>query len=385
MSSGNRPKGRLDGEGSVYQRADGRWVASVSLGRSEDGHRHRRVAYGWTRDEALAAKRELLAEKEGRGAGARRRTGTLDDYLRGWLDGTLAHRVAVGEMASSTRETYERKLRCDVFGTALGRKRLRDLEPDDVRAWLAWLTQRPTSRGRVRTPGGVALVFRVLRSALNDAVEDGLLVQSPARHVHAPGAVFRGEPLTFAEVEAILASPSTLRPLFATLLFLGLRHGEALALRWDDVDLDAGVVRVPGTKTRASRASVPIPGPAIVVLREHRAAQRERRMAAAYWGDAGLVFASTAGTLLSQSNVSREFNRVCEVAGVPHRRIHDLRHTTASLLYAAGVPVETISVILRHKSATVTREIYTHVFEDVKREAADALGGLFDARQTTPR
>ena len=400
-------KGRLDGEGSVYQRkSDGRWVASVSLGRGVDGKRRRRVVYGATRAEALRKRDEVKASVA---AGVRvqtRRPGTLDAYLETWISVTLRHRVMVGDLRESTRATYADKLRRYVVGTRLGGLPLEEIRPADVREWLAWLSARRTARkdpatgsAGIMSPGGVRLVYRVLRAALNDAVDDEILVRSPAATVKPPKARKpKADPLPLADAVAVLeaARGDRLEALWIVFLYLGLRHGEALALRWDDVDLEGGRVRVHRSagwirdpeelrrvlvegdtvKTDASDGFVPLPAVVATALEEHRSRQRRERLAAPVWVRRELVFSSEAGTLLDNSNVRRAWVALCRRAGVTPRRIHDLRHTTGSLLLLAGVPVEVISVILRHESPAITAEIYAHVFDELPRGALDKLAAL---------
>lgn len=389
-------KRRADGEGSIYRRADGRWCAAVSLGRGPGGKYLRRVVYAKSKSEALELRRQLLNDLAEHGA-IKARPDTLDAYLSGWIEQTLLQRQTSGDIAESTRQQYADKMTLYVIGTKLGRTKLRDVTAADLREWLAWLSTRKTKRGKTMTPGGVRMIYRVLRAALQDAVDDELIARSPAATVRPPRAAAPiADPLTLDEARRVLDEPDQLSALWATFLLVGLRHGEALALQWSDVDLDERTLYVHRTvsrvrrvgsagshmsertrmKTSASEATIPLPELAVEILREHRAAQARARLAAPIWVRPDLVFTTELGTLLEQSNVSRAWRRLCVRTGIRHRRVHDLRHTTASLLYARGVPVETISVILRHGSVHVTREIYTHVFAELQRAAVDELGGM---------
>lgn len=381
----------------------------MSLGRGVDGRRLRKVVYGATAAEALAKRDEIRAQQADGGRVSTRRRGSLDDYLETWISVTLRVRVAGGDLRESTRATYAGKLRRYVIGTKLGGMQLEEIRPPDVREWLAWLSTRQTARRdpatgkyRLMSPGGVRLVYRVLRAALADAVDDEILRRSPTAGVKPPKARKpKADPLELADALAILeaARGDRLEALWGAFLYLGLRHGEAIALRWEDLDLAGGKVdvrrsagwitdpeertrvRVEGdTKTEASEAEVPLPAVVVEALKAHQARQRIERLASPVWVRPELVFASEAGTLLDNSNVRRKWVALCGRAGVRAVRIHDLRHTTASLLYLAGVPVETISKILRHESPTVTREIYAHVFASLRHDAVDALSVLLAGR-----
>lgn len=372
---------RLSGEGSVYRRrSDGRYVAAVSLGRWPDGRRRRKVIYGETAREVLEARAEVLAQYAATGT-TRRQPGTVAAYLVTWMDVTLPSRVAAGDLAQSTRDQYADKMSRYVVPTTLGKQKLKLVEPADVREWLGWLSTRRTSRGRTMTPGGVRLVYRVLRAALQDAVDDGLLVRSPATTVKPPKAQpYRGDPLTVDEARRVLSVDNRWHALWVVFTYLGLRHGEALELRWPDVDFDSKTILIRGTKTRESWATLPLPSPVAHSLTQHRATQRRQIMRASVWADPGLVFTTRVGTRLNPSNVRKEWRSVCAQAAVPPHRIHDLRHTTATLLLEAGVPVEAVARILRHRSATVTRDVYVHILEGAQAAATDALANLLEGR-----
>jgi Phage integrase family len=179
--------------------------------------------------------------------------------------------------------------------------------------------------------------------------------------------------------------------LWAVALAMGLRRGEALGLGWSDVDLDRGRLtirqalhRVDGrlvleqVKTEASVAVLPIPGPLVTILRDHRKRQFEERFAAgSQWRETGLVFTTAQGGYIEPRNVNRMFHRLCEIANVPQLRVHDLRHSCATLLFTMGVQPATVQRILRHSSITVTTGTYVEVIETVQRDALDSMGPLF--------
>jgi integrase len=172
---------------------------------------------------------------------------------------------------------------------------------------------------------------------------------------------------------------------------MGLRRGEALGLSWADVDLEHGRLtirqalhRVDGqlkldqVKTEASVAVLPIPAPLVTILRGHRKRQFEERFAAgSRWRETGLVFTTALGGPIEPRNVNRMFHRVCEIANVPQLRVHDLRHSCATLLFTMGVQPATVQRILRHSSITVTTGTYVEVIDAVQRDALDSMGSLF--------
>jgi integrase len=171
---------------------------------------------------------------------------------------------------------------------------------------------------------------------------------------------------------------------------LGLRQGEALGLRWPDVDLDAGTLTVRvalqrlGKETRLvepksarSRRTVVMPPSVVAALRAHRLRQwEEKLLAGGRWQENGLVFASTIGTPLDARNVVRQFKASLERAGLPDMRWHDLRHTCASLLLAMGTSARTVMDLLGHSQIGLTMNTYSHVVPELKREAADRMERL---------
>jgi integrase len=184
-----------------------------------------------------------------------------------------------------------------------------------------------------------------------------------------------------------------LEALFTVALALGLRQGEALALRWEDVDLSRGAVSVAATlqrvngalvrtepKTRRSRRTLPLTSVAAEALRTHRVRQIEERLLAGdRWDDRGLVFTTSVGTPLDGVSVTHRFQKILERAGLPRYRFHDLRHGTASLLAARGVPARVAMELLGHSDIRTTLHIYTHVGPELARDAVERLDAALRA------
>jgi integrase len=207
------------------------------------------------------------------------------------------------------------------------------------------------------------------------------------------------QPLTPAEAAQLFAAAAEdrLSPLWLLVTALGLRRGEALALRWEDVDLDRGHLQVRATlqrvdgalvradmpKTKSSRRALPLPEVVVEALRAHRAAQVQERLASRAWADEALVFTTSIGTPLEPRNVLRSFHALCDRAEVRRVRIHDLRHAAASFLLLQGVDMRVVMGTLGHSRLATTSDLYTHLLEPVQRAAADRMDDLL--RQVTPR
>jgi integrase len=159
-------------------------------------------------------------------------------------------------------------------------------------------------------------------------------------------------------------------------LAVGLRQGEALDLRWNDVDLEAGTVTIREAKTEAGRRTIALPSFVIASLRRHRAKQLEERIGAAAWAGPDLVFASTVGTKLDRRNVLRWWHELTEQAGVGRRRFHASRHSAATLMLNRGVPLEVVSATLGHAGYAITADVYARVRPQLQRQAADAMQDL---------
>lgn len=182
-------------------------------------------------------------------------------------------------------------------------------------------------------------------------------------------------------------------------LAVGLRLGEALGLGWDDVDLTAKTLRIRRAlqrvekklvfvepKSERSRRTVSLPDFAITALKRQRTAQKEERLkAGSKWNDSGLVFTSSIGTPLDERNVRREFDEILKAAKLPAMRIHDLRHTCASLLLAQGVHPRVVMETLGHSQISLTRDTYSHVLPALGAEAATKMDLLVGVKRGVKR
>lgn len=394
---------RANGEGTVYRRAsDGLYVAAVAL---PDGKR--KVMYGKTEREVLAKRRAVLRDVEDGMPVTTRRPVTLGDWVtREWFGATLPARVAAGTLSPETLDSYRDNWRLHIE-PALGHVHLDRLTPSTVRAWQTQLLSKVSSRGTPLSARSVAYCHAILRKALNDALRDEVpgVRRNVVTLVEAPRVARggKGRPLELGQVAAVIEviDQDPLRVLWLTYLGLGLRRGEALALRWSAVDLDAGTARIAASlkrrrtdeltpsgrrrgrlieddpKTDASKATVAVPAPVVGLWREHAAAQRRARLAARIWVDPDLMFTTSVGTAIEPRNVNRAWTTVCADAGIEPVRVHDLRHTMAALMLRQGADVKVVQRALRHTRHATTADIYMTVLEDVQRVGADRMADVF--------
>ncbi|MFI8204456.1 tyrosine-type recombinase/integrase [Streptomyces sp. NPDC085937] len=402
-------KRRANGEGTITKRTDGRYHAAAYVYRP-DGTRTRKFVYGKTREE-VADKLTELQEKTRQGIPAASSTMAFGDYLTYWLA-----TIAPERLKPATLNSYEGLTRLYIR-PALGKKRLNRLSPADVRRFLTEFKgsclcclrgadhERPEEkRGccavgkcckRLPSTRTVQYVHAVLRSALQQAMREELIARNVARIVETPTVTPKEvRPLDSAEARILLktARAHRLYALWLLLVSTGLRRGEALALTWSDIDLMNRQLRVRrnvqrirrellfGTpKTTRSVRTVSVPRHLVRALTQHREQQeRERKVAGKKWQPApgqpdGLIFTTQTGRVIDPRSLNRMLTILCRDANVRRVRVHDLRHTCASLLLSRGVDARTIMETLGHSTITMTLDTYAHVMDTTLRAAADRM------------
>ncbi|MBT9260205.1 MAG: site-specific integrase [Clostridiales bacterium] len=244
----------------------------------------------------------------------------------------------------------------------------------------------------------VRIIHAILHKALAQGVKWGLSARNPAEAVDRPRIQRREMPtLSAAEVHAFLAAAKEdrLYALYVLAITTGMRQGELLGLRWGDVDLKAGRLYVrrqlvwlrnveptlSEPKTAKGRRTVELPGLAVEALRQHRKQQaKERLLAGPAWRDQDLVFTTQLGTPIHPSNLrTRSFQPLLKKAGLPLIRFHDLRHTHASLLLAAGVHPKLVQERLGHATVGITLDVYSHTTPSLHRQVAGILEDLLQS------
>ena len=400
------PPRRSPGDGTIYQRPDGRWVAQLEVG-VPSGTRRRRTIYGRTRAEVA---RKLAEAQRARAAGDTTTSSVrLDAWLTYWLD-----QIAAPRLKPQTLRAYQSVITHYIV-PSIGTVRLDKLTPAHVRRVHAHVESLGLS------PTTAHHAHRVLSAALTDAVREGRVQRAVTQLVPAPRmAPPTRRALTADEATAVLraADGDRLASLWMAALLSGARLGELLGLRWAHVNLDVGVVdlawalqRVPWAhgcpgcgrtparcpsrrvmiprgmeyvqlgdsgqcllrpKTSGSRRIVPLAAPLrqALSLRAMEAAEERTHM---YDIDMDLVWCQPTGRPVDSRAAWRAWSDLLARAGVEHRTFHEARHTTATLLLEAGVPTEVISAILGHSEAVTTGR-YMHVTDTLARAALDGVG-----------
>jgi integrase len=367
---------RSSGDGTVYQRADGMWLGAVDLG-WQGGKRQRKYVSAKTRREVVAKMRPLVRAAES-GRLSPTRTPKMSDWMQ-----TFLTEVAATAVRPSTLSRYEQELRLHILPD-LGHLRVDKVQPHHLSSLYRRLLER-------LSPSSVRRVHALLHRSFNVALRWGYITVNPAQLVDAPPLPHHEiQPLSVSEARRFLtaAGDTTMHARWALAVTLGLRQGEVLGLKWDDVDLEHAVLRVRRAlqrqsggelvlvqpKTSRSRRTVRLPPSIVESLRVHRQEQEARRDAAGNaWKDTGLVFTTRTGGPVHPRNDYRAFRALLRKAGLRRIRLHDLRHTAASLMLAKEVPARVVMEVLGHSQISLTMNTYSHVADESMQTVAERM------------
>jgi integrase len=345
------------------------------------GKRRQKLLTARTKKEAETLAAQLVANIANGGFGeAEAKKLTLSQYLARWYPSLE------GAVRPSTQRRYQDVLTQHVE-PMLGTKNLSKLTPLEVQALYA----EKLSAGL--SPTTVALIHNILHRALKQAVRWGLLTRNVTEAVTPPREA-KLEYVTWNEQQVreflVVSDGDEWAALWRLALTTGMRRGEILGLRWEDVDLDKGVLSVRRTlsrgtggtytygtpKTTTGKRSIALTRSAVDSLKAHRRRQVEDRLKSPIYKDEDLVFADSIGEPLHPNSLAYRFNKLIARAGVPRIRFHDLRHTSATLMLANGEHPKIVQERLGHADISMTLNRYSHVTMDMQRLAADRLDAL---------
>jgi integrase len=353
-------------------------VGSITL-----ENRKRRVFYGKTRKEVQEKLKVALRERQQDTLVTAPRQ-TLAQFLTDWLENSQRQSVR-----PRTYERYEELVRLHI-APALGRYELQKLSAQHLQAFYAKKAEEGLSATTINH------FHNVLHKALDTAVKWNLVARNVCDLVSPPRRKrYEVHPLTLEQVHKLLAvvEGHEMEALFRLALATGLRRGELMGLKWQDINLDAGVLQVrrilsrvpskmPGKgyveaepKTQKSRRSVVIAPFALEALKQHRERQREAEITAGpLWQDHDFVFCTSIGTHLNPTrDMLDQLKVLLKKAGLPDIRFHDLRHSAATLLLSVGVHPKAVQEILGHSQISITMDVYSHVLPGMQQEAMSRL------------
>jgi integrase len=400
---------------SIYLGHDGWWHGWVTVGLKDDGSPDRKHRMGKTEAEVTRKVRDLERSRDTGQLVSAAKGLSVEQWMETWLTTIAPRRIR----RSTLESTYAPKVRNRII-PGLGKHRLDRLAPEHIERFYTRLEAEGLA------PATVLQIHRILSRALKVAMQRGYVGRNVATLVDAPSAA-QGEvePLTLVEAQRIIGLSADRRngTRWSVALGLGLRQGEALGLRWQYVDLDAGTLmvrwqlqrlawqhgcadphlcgkdrhrddcragcsghgracpqrtggglRLSELKSDKSRRTIAIPPQLVVALRSHRAAQLEERMTAGpVWEDRDFVWCQPNGRPIGNHADWAEWKALLKAAGIRDVRVHDARHTAATLLLAQGIDQRVVMEILGHSQISMTSR-YAHVLPQVMTDAADRIG-----------
>ena len=383
---------KANGEGSIYRRkVDGMYVGCITL---DDGKR--KYFYSKKRQEVHDKMQAALLEKQ-QGTLVTAPQQTVSQYLAYWLEHNVRDAVR-----PRTYERYESIVRLHIV-PIMGKVKLQALTPQHINT----LKSKKLKEGL--SPTTVSAIHDMLHKALDDAVKMGLIARNVCDVVsHARKQHKEINPLMPEQARKLLeaAKGHPQEALFVLALATGMRRGELLGLKWQDINLDKGTLQVrrmlsrlptqmgkengdlyveAEPKTKSSRRNIVIAGFALEALKEHRKRQNEmKRLAGDSWEEHDYVFCKALGQHLDPGGVLVQLKHLLEKAGLPDRRFHDLRHSAATLLLSMGVHPKVVQEILGHSVISMTMDIYSHVLPTMQQDVMDKLNQVFEGWNIPP-
>jgi integrase len=384
-----------------YSEYDGRWHGRVTVGVRDDGSPDRRHVKRKKEADVIKAVRELEKLRDQGQLRSAGRAWTVKQWLTHWVE-----TIAAPTVRPNTADGYRFAVYKHLI-PGVGSHRIHRLEPEHLEKLYAWMMETGSAAGTAHQ------AHRTMRTALNEAVRRGHITTNPAtlaKPPRLPDEEF--QPFTVEEIRRLLAAANRVRNSvrWALALALGLRQGEALGLKWIDVDLVNGRLtirrnrirpcwahgcggtcgRKPGhcparyntrpetaeTKSRAGRRSISLPPQLIELLREHQAQQdRERAAARQLWHEGGWLFADPTGHALNPRTDTQNWKDLLAAAGVRDARLHDARHTAATVLLILGVPERSAMEIMGWSHSAMAAR-YQHLTGAIRDDIAARVGGL---------
>lgn len=400
-----------NGRSTIYLGTDGYWHGRVTVGVRDDGSPDRRHTMSKNKTKVVAKVKELEDKRDQGSVPKAGQNWTFGKWLEHWLEN-----VSKPSVRQRSYEAYENAVRKHLI-PGLGKHRLQKLEPEHLESLYRRMIENGSS------PGNAHQVHRTAKTALGVARKRGHVSRNVAELAKPPRVEpDEVEPLTVPEVQRILEAARERRnsARWAVALALGLRQGEVLGLKWSDVDLDGNTLRVrvsrqrpryahgcggscgksPGkcpqrvqtnadiseTKSRAGRRVVGLPDELVQLLKLHQEEQdREREHACQLWEEGGWVFTTETGHPVNPQTDYHAWRALLKRAGVRRARLHDARHTAATVLLVLGVPERTVMAIMGWSSTAMAAR-YQHVTDPIRLDVAQRVGVLlWTAEETKQR
>lgn len=373
------PRKKGNNEGHIRRRSDQRWEAQISLGGNK-----RRSIYGKSRAEVSKKMKEILVSLDN---GTYREPSrlTVSEWMNEWLETFCANSVK-----PLTLSAYQSALRNHI-APAIGDVKLQSVRGTHIQKLYNSMTKKGLSAKTVKN------VSAILHKSFSVAIKQGLINSNPCDAAELPKGIKKEiKPLSDSEIPLFLAEieQEPFRNAFALCLFAGLRRSECLGLSWDSVNFETGEITIRqqlqqsttlkkyiianSTKSGKARTIKP-PTIAFDYLRAERLIQQENRMrAGAEWNNEwNLVFTNPFGRYISPKTFDKRFKKVAVQIGRPDARVHDLRHTAATVAISQGADIKSVQDLLGHSCAAFTLNVYAHSSEKMKQDTADRMQNYY--------
>jgi len=387
---------RGHGEGTVSQMRDGRWQGRVRYTDPVTGKQGRKAVYGTTIKEARDNLKKIIREIE-QGAAIDAGRMTLGRYLDQWLENHVKRSRKI-----TTWENYEAMVRLHIK-PALGHIALTKLQTSD----LEKLYNEKLDHGRSDKKGGlssktVGLVHLVCHLALEQAVKEGLVTRNVATSATTPQKIKKEiKPMTEEQITRFLTVIKEDRwfAAFYLLIATGMRRGEVLGLKWSDIDFEVGALQIQRSlvktstekakfhppKTAKSQRRIPLTDDVVETLKCHKSRQDvERSRLGDLYDDSNMVFCREDGVPLYPDVLDNKFHTLLAKAELPHFRVHDLRHTFATIMLKQDVHAKIVQEILGHSTIGVTLDTYSHILPGIKDQAMKKMQSVLSGEAVKP-
>ncbi len=389
-----KPRTKANGEGTIYvEERNGKkyYRAQITIGYDEKGRLKRKSFSGYVKKEVIEKMNEYLY-KMNTGQISDNENITLQEWFYTWLFEFRIH-----DLKPSSFERYESIYRNYIEGSPIGKMKLKDLRAANIQAYYNALLEKDISISTLHT------INKFLKTCLNEAVKQNYIPQNYCNSVKLPKETKTEsyDVFTLEEQEKFLQAIKGHKYELAFKLNLGtgLRLGELLALKWTDIDFINNTVSVNKSikrvtfvdkdgnrenkiieqtpKTKTSYRTVPIPENIMKELKTYMKKQYRFKKDNEFYNDNDYIFCDEFGNPLDPKLLPRNFKSILKKAGLREIKYHSLRHTYATRLFEAGVPIKTVQALLGHSDISTTMNIYTHVMPEQKSIAAERINNLF--------
>lgn len=369
---------RGHGEGTIYQRKDGRWTAGITLENDQ-----RKYFYGKTRKEVADKLHQALHEQK-QGMLATGPQQTVEQFMTYWLENI--HKPTI-ELRSYV--TYRGLLKNHIF-PVLSKTRMQQVTPEKLEKFYILLQEKGLKARTIKSIGDL------LHASFDYAVRRNIIPRNVCDLVTKPRVEkYEIQPLDEEQVKRLVEAVRgdlLFEGLITTTVTLGLRRGEALGLKWGDIDFEkkmlfirrsVGRVSTYGIiekepKTQSGLRTIVLPDFLIEVLQQHQQRQQEHQTKIGpAWKNSGYVFCNTRGGFYEDSSLAKRYKQLLKREDLPEIRFHDLRHSAATILISMGVNPKVVQELLGHASIVTTLNIYAHVLPAMQQEAAQKLNNLY--------